>query len=96
MEIALRGIGSPLYYSHTNLINEEGGKMINLELKKQYFVTLEDGYSEFEYVVNQLLPDSMKDQYDLSEIEECYLFDSKWLVLHKDGIVVKEVDLTEG
>lgn len=70
--------------------------MINLELKKQYFVTLEDGYSEFEYVVNQLLPDSMKDQYDLSEIEECYLFDSKWLVLHKDGIVVKEVDLTEG
>ena len=70
--------------------------MINLELKRQYFVTLEDGYSEFEYVVNQLLPDSMKDQYDLSGIEECYLYDSKWLVLHKDGIVVKEVDLTEG
>jgi hypothetical protein len=68
---------------------------INLELRKRYFATLADGSSEFEYVVNQLLPDHMRDNYDLSEIEECYLHSSRWLVLMKDGIVEIEIDLCE-
>ena len=70
--------------------------MINLELKRQYFVTLGNGSSEFEFVVNELLPESMKHDYDLSEIEEANIVRGRYVLLIKDDVVVKEIDLTEG
>ena len=70
--------------------------MINLELKRQYFVTLGNGSSEFEYVVNELLPESMQHDYDLSEIEEANIVRGRYVLLIKDDVVVKEIDLTCG
>jgi hypothetical protein len=69
--------------------------MINLELQKRYFKTLDDGSSEFEYVVNQLLPDHMRYDYDLSEIDTCHLDASRWLILIKNDTVEIEIDLCE-
>ena len=54
--------------------------MIDLELERSYFVVLEDGSSEFEYVVNQLLPIEKQNDFDLSEYYKAYT-DGNQLVL---------------
>ncbi len=54
--------------------------MIDLELDRSYFKVLEDGSSEFEYVVNQLLPIEKRDAFDLSEYCRAYT-DGNQLVL---------------
>ena len=46
--------------------------MIDLELDRSYFKVLEDGSSEFEYVVNQLLPIEMQNDFDLGDYCRAY------------------------
>ena len=46
--------------------------MIDLELERRYFVTLEDGSSEFEYALGQLIPHNLKNDYDLSSYYRFY------------------------
>jgi len=70
--------------------------MINVELKRQYFVKLGDGSSEFEYVVNELLPESMQHDYDLSEIDEAHIEGGRYILLLQNEVVVEKIDLIEG
>jgi hypothetical protein len=53
-------------------LNKPGENMIDLELDRSYFKVLEDGSSEFEYVVNQLLPIEMQDDFDLGDYVRAY------------------------
>lgn len=46
--------------------------MIDLELERRYFVKLEDGSSEFEYALSQLIPHQVKNDYDLSDYYRFY------------------------
>ncbi len=54
--------------------------MIDLELDRNYFKVLEDGSSEFEYVVNQLLPIEMQNDFDLGDYVRAYT-DGNYLTL---------------
>lgn len=54
--------------------------MIDLELDRSYFKVLEDGSSEFEYVVNQLLPIEKRNDFDLGDYCRAYT-DGNQLVL---------------
>jgi len=59
--------------------------MIDLELERRYFVTLEDGSSEFEYALSQLIPHKERNDYDLSEYCTLYTDGNSLTMTNWDG-----------
>ena len=59
--------------------------MIELELERSYFKVLEDGTSEFEYVVGQLIPHNRKGDYDLGEYMSAYTDGSQLILTNWDN-----------